>query len=809
MPSLIAPSDTSATGDNVVSQFNAILTSTPLPAISTLDDITPSLLLDLYELLFRLKLPYATPRDLSHDSQLRNIRVLIGHIAHDILKMDLSFLEPHKICNRDEQALGDFLRIFLGVARLRKAHLERSVGGSENESVVRHEQQVVAGDNGGRGGGWGEDNRSLDGSEHTIRATPRRENIIDIRRKHDTRVAVRSNTNTPRRTVTVIKKTPSKPRLHDEYVPALYTPSRHLEITETDLSSALEQVHAAAPPSEASSVPSDFIHNVNERVSNIWSRLNSRTNRHISDKMSERPSSHSPRRPLSVISQDSNLPAVLENETDELHLTPLKPRPIPPSKTQPANGHTLAEPTPYLKAWLDTAGIDNSNSSHKPRSNQTTPEKHTPLPSTRTAPANFKEPSFASPEESPLARRHRPAAATTRSKSSQQILHSQQQRTPPKFSLRRRSTEPPALSSSPVPSREQQQQQQHLLNIDVAKAMFSNSPIKLSGRSSVAKKEAADEGNSSNEEEDDIEEEDDEVSDTESASSSIATSALSVSSVEWSDTASIAALRKIRLEALEEAQALQEKQKDQERQEEEKLVTSTTSLVRANNNDTRLQKWKEEEEDDEYYDDDGSVGDHGYGIHGEEEVVDDNDDDAESSRKRIMHAHGRRRSSIPSTFMHHRQHSPEEEEEGKHAQSTVSYETISPNSSASVAAERWKARWRAEGGVVPGTAGAINGSPVPRRPRHPLIKSVNGYHQPQPQHQRQNGNHQRRHVEGVRREEEAVEDCEDALTTRNTEDLEMELKGLEGVGLSESKRQIMLFERLIRRAVDKKVPGEV
>ncbi|EPS42469.1 hypothetical protein H072_3577 [Dactylellina haptotyla CBS 200.50] len=723
MPSLVALSDVSAIGDNVIPQLNSILAATPLPPISSISDITPSLLLDLYELLFRIKLAYATPRDLSPDSQLRNIRVLIGHIAHDILKMDLSFLEPQKICDRDERALGDFLRIFLGVAKLRKAHLEK--GGSN------YQQRVIAGDTGSPGKASfsnrrrGDDELSMDGSEHTVRATPRKDNVVDVRPKED-RIVVRGTNPTPRRSMAIVRKTPSKPIIHEDYIPEVYSPSRNFDITESDLADRL--ANPLPPGSDISSVPSDFIHGVNERVSNIWSRLNSRTNRQISDKISEHPSSHSPRRPLSTISQDTNvnLPTVPENPANNI--------PTRPHRSQTASsGPSLAEPTPAMKAWLENSGMDGSISSHKPRSTQTTPEKRPPLQSTHTAPANIRNRPY-TPTDTPS--RPHTLSASTRSKSSL-VLRSRRDSsaTPPQFALERRRRS--ATPSPPPPSH---------LNIDLGQAMFSNSPIRISGHANQAKHRDSD--SSEDEVDGDI---DDTSSEVGSSTSSIATSALSVSSIEWSDTASIRELRRIRLAALEEIKREQEAVLA----EEEKVAA--VALARAQDESTRFQTDEEEEETQE----------------------------VSANQIVYTHNHNRRRSSIPSTFMHH----------GK-SRSVVSYETISPNSSASVAAERWKARWRNE--ISNGISSLEDGSPAPRRVMNAAAAAAGeNYHV----FDDEGEGGEEYDDEGEEEEEGSV------MTTRNTEDLEMELKGLEGMGLSESKRQIMLFESLIRRAVDKRPPG--
>ncbi|KAF3908466.1 hypothetical protein ABW21_db0203517 [Orbilia brochopaga] len=679
--SLLAPAlaNTISLSPDVIPQLNTILKGTPLPPIRSINDITPSLLLDLYELLFRIKLAYATPRDLSADSQLRNIRVLIGHIAHDILKMDLSFLEPQKICMRDEKALGDFLRIFLGVAKLRKAHLDKGRD---------HQDYDLSGSAAGQ---ELEDKSSLEGSEYTITATPGRVHTVDSisRRPSDHQLVVRSAHPTPQKNVAIVRKTPSKQLLHNDQSPSFYRP-REIEYTPTDVK--VPPKVPTAPASDTSSVPSDFIHNVNERVSNIWNKLNSRSK---GQSISDKSSSHRPRRPVSTISKDS-APTVREAG---LESAPVQARPRKFASAQP-HKPTLAEPTPQLKAWLDAAGLEGSNSSHRPRSTHTTPEKTIPLPPSRTAPATFRNTLRDLDEDSPL--KGRGTAVRPKSSHQRQPRLSHSMRGHASFPLRRVMSAPPSH-----------------LGMDVSKAMFSNEPIRLSGR---AEPQSHNNSSSSSDDADDA----DDGSDAGSPASSIATSALSISSTEWSDTDSVAELRRKRLEALEE-----------------------------------IRRQQEAYEDEMY--------------------------EAEVAKKQIMHAHGRRRSSIPSIFMHH----------GTAPRSTVSYETISPNSSASVAAERWKARWRveAESLVAPspptwrGSGGSMRFKVSP----HPVYDGYQEYEYPD--------------GDGDVAEQDDADQDDDALTNRDTEELELELQGLDAIGLSESKRQIMLFERLIRRAVDKRPPG--
>lgn len=635
---------------------------------------------------------------------------------------------------RDERALGDFLRIFLGVAKLRRAHLDRdrSVVSGTAKTVYRRDSE--------------DDEGSFDGSEHTIRATPIQGNTAALQQRisHERSPAAASKSRllTPEKRKRNISanSTPSSNSKHSVVTqkPQGGADRHHIRITEREISTRdapqeLQQLpveearnHYSAnvppPASDTSSVPSDFIHNVNERVSNIWSKLNSRASRPISDRLSDNPSSHSPRRPLSYVSTDANqLPTVPE----------VRPEASAPRSADPQTSYQ--EPTPQLRAWLDAAGNSARStprkrsglqSSHSPESRvgqqqvEQHDEDHTGDLSSSFVENPFYDPHQSSPRQN----------GTIRSRSSLKN-HTMP---PPKFSLRRTISEP------------------HL-TLDVSKASFAGEPIRLPRQLKTIA--PADHASSSGDEDD--EDDGDLVSESSSSDSSIATSALSASSVEWSDSDSIAELRKKRLDALDHVRRAQEQAAESsagpatrsgKRQSPVPTspVTSRTPLKGKENKPLAAREPSVNATPERYHPQAG-------------------------------YSHHRRRSSIPSTFIHNRD-TPN---------STVSYETISPNSSASVAAERWKSRVRVELDME-------DASPLRR---HNPIYDRRGGNVVFDEEDEDSANRKHKAAE-VPRSKHSRDD--------ETEELEKELKGLDEVGLSESRRQIMLFEKLIKKAAERR-----
>ncbi|GAO45892.1 hypothetical protein SAICODRAFT_29543 [Saitoella complicata NRRL Y-17804] len=110
----------SARTDALLPSFNKLLAKYSLPTVSFLQAITSPLFIVLYECLLETRLPIAIPqrRSIDHAMRIKNIKLLIGTIAHDVLGMDLSYLDPRGVVERDGPALMDMVEVFLGIGRL-------------------------------------------------------------------------------------------------------------------------------------------------------------------------------------------------------------------------------------------------------------------------------------------------------------------------------------------------------------------------------------------------------------------------------------------------------------------------------------------------------------------------------------------------------------------------------------------------------------------------------------------------------------------------------------------------------------------
>ncbi|BFZ59445.1 hypothetical protein YB2330_000454 [Saitoella coloradoensis] len=110
----------SARTDALLPSFNKLLAKYSLPIVSSPQELTSPLFIVLYECLSETRLPIAVPqrRSTDHATRIKNIKLLIGTIAHDVLGMDLSYLDPRGVVQRDGPALMDMVEVFLGIGRL-------------------------------------------------------------------------------------------------------------------------------------------------------------------------------------------------------------------------------------------------------------------------------------------------------------------------------------------------------------------------------------------------------------------------------------------------------------------------------------------------------------------------------------------------------------------------------------------------------------------------------------------------------------------------------------------------------------------
>ncbi|KAK9386777.1 hypothetical protein V1515DRAFT_603866 [Lipomyces mesembrius] len=77
--------------------------------------IHPNSLLDLYNALFDPDTPLARPVHESITSRVKSVKLLIGTISQDILKMDLSYIDPLAVVAGDEDAIRELLRVVVAL----------------------------------------------------------------------------------------------------------------------------------------------------------------------------------------------------------------------------------------------------------------------------------------------------------------------------------------------------------------------------------------------------------------------------------------------------------------------------------------------------------------------------------------------------------------------------------------------------------------------------------------------------------------------------------------------------------------------
>jgi hypothetical protein len=77
--------------------------------------IHPNSLLDLYNALFDPDTPLARPVHESITSRVISVKLLIGTISQDILKLDLSYIDPLAVVAGDEDAIRELLRVVVAL----------------------------------------------------------------------------------------------------------------------------------------------------------------------------------------------------------------------------------------------------------------------------------------------------------------------------------------------------------------------------------------------------------------------------------------------------------------------------------------------------------------------------------------------------------------------------------------------------------------------------------------------------------------------------------------------------------------------
>ncbi|CAG8498472.1 10294_t:CDS:2 [Ambispora gerdemannii] len=85
--------------------------------INSVLDCTPSLFIVCFEKLCGY-VPDLTRKAGSRESRLRNIRIILGILAHDVLQADMSHISPEGLCNGDKESIMALIELFAALQKI-------------------------------------------------------------------------------------------------------------------------------------------------------------------------------------------------------------------------------------------------------------------------------------------------------------------------------------------------------------------------------------------------------------------------------------------------------------------------------------------------------------------------------------------------------------------------------------------------------------------------------------------------------------------------------------------------------------------
>lgn len=101
-----------------VEDLNELLKLYNLPEIRDLNEISPSLLVALYESLRGSRLPIRNRKDRSAAGKVWHIKELLKSISQDVLRTDLSHIDPRSVCSRDRRTLLCLVEVLVSIGRI-------------------------------------------------------------------------------------------------------------------------------------------------------------------------------------------------------------------------------------------------------------------------------------------------------------------------------------------------------------------------------------------------------------------------------------------------------------------------------------------------------------------------------------------------------------------------------------------------------------------------------------------------------------------------------------------------------------------
>ncbi|KAK9478972.1 hypothetical protein V1514DRAFT_319548 [Lipomyces japonicus] len=103
--------------------------------------VLPNALLDLYSAMFRITLP--KPVQDTVTARVKSIKLLIGTLGQDVLRMDLSYIDPLAVMAGDEDAVKELLQVIVAVGKIvrkkqtRFAETQQSISNELDDESTR------------------------------------------------------------------------------------------------------------------------------------------------------------------------------------------------------------------------------------------------------------------------------------------------------------------------------------------------------------------------------------------------------------------------------------------------------------------------------------------------------------------------------------------------------------------------------------------------------------------------------------------------------------------------------------------------
>lgn len=103
---------------HLIKELNQLLGKCKLPAVENVEEVSPSLLIALYESLKQERLAIQDRKDRSKQAQTRNIKLLVAALSKDLVNADLSHLNARQFCAQDRRSIVAFLDIVVPLGRI-------------------------------------------------------------------------------------------------------------------------------------------------------------------------------------------------------------------------------------------------------------------------------------------------------------------------------------------------------------------------------------------------------------------------------------------------------------------------------------------------------------------------------------------------------------------------------------------------------------------------------------------------------------------------------------------------------------------